>query len=153
MCTGRGKYTGYTGLTYQAECGQLVGWWLLELCGEGTAVGCCGENRLCVMSVSQLSVLQLEVKILQQFECLRKSTIGFVRWVWLSFCSHGRTGLQRDGIARNVIYIYIYIYAVLSKICRKFKRDWIMGRKPVMYMKMYSWCGYGNIWLYCYQRE
>jgi len=44
MYTGRGKYRGYTGLTYQAECGQRVVWWFLELCVEGTAVGCCGEN-------------------------------------------------------------------------------------------------------------
>jgi len=42
MYRGRGKYSGYMSLTYQAECGQLVGWWLLELCAEETAVGCCG---------------------------------------------------------------------------------------------------------------
>jgi len=39
MYTARGKYRGYTRLTYQAHCGQLVGLWLLELCGEETAVG------------------------------------------------------------------------------------------------------------------
>jgi len=42
MYRGRGKYRGYTRLTYQAESGQLAGWWLLELCAEETAVGCCG---------------------------------------------------------------------------------------------------------------
>jgi len=42
MYIGKGKYTEYTGLTYQAECGQLVGWWLLELCAKESAVGCCG---------------------------------------------------------------------------------------------------------------
>jgi hypothetical protein len=38
-------------LTYQAECGQLMGLKLLELSAEETAVGCCGYSFLCVMSV------------------------------------------------------------------------------------------------------
>jgi len=38
----RGKYRRYTRLTYQAQCGQLVGLWLLELSAEETAVGNCG---------------------------------------------------------------------------------------------------------------
>jgi len=42
MYTAKGNYRGHTRLTYQAECGQLVGLWLLELCAEETAVGCCG---------------------------------------------------------------------------------------------------------------
>jgi len=42
MYPGRGKYRGYKRLTYQTQCGQLVGLWLLELCTEETAVGCCG---------------------------------------------------------------------------------------------------------------
>jgi hypothetical protein len=46
---------GNSRLTYQAECGQLVGLWLLELCGKETAAGCCGYNFLCVMAVSQLT--------------------------------------------------------------------------------------------------
>jgi len=58
-------YTGYTGLTYQAECDHRIGWWLLELCAVGTAVGYCGQNWLCVMSVLQLSVLQLTDKLNQ----------------------------------------------------------------------------------------
>jgi len=42
MYRGGGKYSGYTRLTYQAECGQLAVWWLLDLCAEETAVGYCG---------------------------------------------------------------------------------------------------------------
>jgi hypothetical protein len=57
MYRGRGNYRGYTWLAYQAECGQLVGWWLLELCAEETAVGCCGYNWLCVVSISVCSLL------------------------------------------------------------------------------------------------
>jgi hypothetical protein len=42
MYPGRGKSTGYMRLTYQAECGQLVGMWLLVLFAEETALGCFG---------------------------------------------------------------------------------------------------------------
>jgi len=57
MYRGGGKYSGYTRLTYQAECGQLLGWWLLEQSAEETAVGCCGYSVLCVVSISVCSLL------------------------------------------------------------------------------------------------
>jgi len=41
MHPGKGKYRGYTSLTYQAECGHLVFSWLLELFAEETAEGYC----------------------------------------------------------------------------------------------------------------
>ena len=103
-------YRGYTGLTYQAECGHRMGWWLLELCAVGSAVGCCGENWLCVMSVLQLPVFHRRDKINQQFKCLRNSTLSFFRCVCRSLCPHGKTGLQRDEFSCNLVYIYIYIY-------------------------------------------
>jgi len=42
MYPGRETYRGYTRLTYQADCGQLVVLWLLKLCAEETAIGCRG---------------------------------------------------------------------------------------------------------------
>jgi len=42
MYPGRRKSRGYTRLSYQAECGHILGSWLLELSAEEIAVGCCG---------------------------------------------------------------------------------------------------------------
>jgi hypothetical protein len=62
MYHGGGNYRENTRLTYQAECGYLVGLWLLELSAEETARMMWIELAVC-MSVLQLdvclSVLQL----------------------------------------------------------------------------------------------
>ena len=38
------------------------------------------------------------------------------------------------------------MYNDFSKVCRKFKRDWIMKRNSVLYLKMCVRFSYGNIW-------
>ena len=40
----------------------------------------------------------------------------------------------------------IYMYEDFSKVCRKFKRDWIMKINSVLYLKMCIRYSYGNIW-------
>jgi len=73
---------------------------------------------------------------------LRQVCLSVFLSAWKNCATTGRNFVKCN------IYIYIYVFL---KFCPKFKRDWIMRRKPVMCMKMYNSCGYGNIGLYCYQ--
>jgi len=44
-------------VSYQAECGLMGVWLLVELCAKETSVGYCGLIFLCVISVSLLPLL------------------------------------------------------------------------------------------------